>query len=242
MSQTTTIDNVFFVFCLFCKTVNEDEHDWPEGEIDFSKITPEKVRAIVDKSKPYYPVFKGSDNPYRDGYITEPPRKPRASYIFFQCALRTYYLRYYPNTIQSELMSILGEKWNALSDTEKAPFLQIAADEAKEYEREKLLKEKGQKPNEVWQPIRRCEQVLKRLEKDSFAEIFMEPVDVEDFPDYEDYIDSPMDLGTIRTKLETKKYQAPEQFARDVRKVSKGSLWLPFYFFHCSFSLSAWSF
>ena len=61
--------------------------------------------------------------------------------------------------------------------------------------------------------------VLERLATDSFAGIFLEPVDPEDFPDYEEMIDNPMDLGTIRTKLETKKYQAPEQFARDMRRV-----------------------
>jgi hypothetical protein len=66
--------------------------------------------------------------------------------------------------------------------------------------------------------------VLDRLSKDSFAEIFLEPVDMEEFPDYEEMIDSPMDLGTIRQKLADKKYMAPENFARDVRKVSFASV------------------
>ena len=79
--------------------------------------------------------------------------------------------------------------------------------------------EKAQKPNGVWQPLRRCRQVLERLAKDSFASIFLEPVNLEDFPDYEEVIDVMMDLGTVRQRLETRKYQAPEQFARDLRRV-----------------------
>jgi hypothetical protein len=83
--------------------------------------------------------------------------------------------------------------------------------------------EKAQRPNEMWQPMRRCQMVLDHISEDSFAEIFLEPVSLEDFPDYNEFIDTPMDLGTVREKLKikdwSKKYQSPEQFARDVRKV-----------------------
>ena len=61
--------------------------------------------------------------------------------------------------------------------------------------------------------------IVDRLSKDSFSDIFLEPVDINDFPDYLDYVESPMDLGTVRTKLLNKKYQGPEQYARDMRKV-----------------------
>ena len=61
--------------------------------------------------------------------------------------------------------------------------------------------------------------VLDRLSKDSFAEIFLEPVNLNEFTDYTEYVDTPMDLSTVRTKLMTKKYQGPENFARDMRKV-----------------------
>ncbi|EEC49468.1 predicted protein, partial [Phaeodactylum tricornutum CCAP 1055/1] len=62
-------------------------------------------------------------------------------------------------------------------------------------------------------------QVLERLANDSFADIFLEPVDRNDFPDYMEIIDTPMDLGTVRSKLLSRKYQSPEQFARDMRKI-----------------------
>ena len=201
----------------------EDTDDWSDDELDFSKLTLDKLRAIVNREGSYYPVVEGSDNPYRDGYITEPPKKPRASYLFFQCTMRSYFQKKHQNARQSELMTILGDKWGTLTDEEKEPFLQLAKEESEQSEKEKILLSKAQRANEVWQPLRRCKMVLDRLTSDSFSEIFLEPVNVDDFPDYEEIIDFPMDLGTVRQKLESKKYQAPEQFARDMRRVSCSS-------------------
>jgi len=119
-------------------------------------------------------------------------------------------------------MTILGDKWKAMTEEEQQPFIELAKEEAKQYDKERALMEKAQKPNEMWQPLRRCLMVLDRVSKDGFANIFLEPVDLDEFPDYDEYIDQPMDLGTVRTKLANRKYQAPEQFARDMRKVSYG--------------------
>lgn len=203
------------------KNDEEDNvEDWNENEdIDFSQLTLEKLCNIVEKDGSYYPKIEGCDNPYRDGYITEPPKKPRASYIFFQCTMRSYFAKRNPKATQGELMTILGEQWNAMTEAEQAPFIELAKEESKEYEKERALMEKAQRPNEMWQPTRRCLMVLERLAKDGFANIFLEPVGLDEFPDYEELIDQPMDLGTIRIKLKNRKYQAPEQFARDMRKV-----------------------
>jgi hypothetical protein len=202
-----------------CPESPEEVDDWTDEDIDFKALTLVKLRGIVDRDGMYYPKVEGSTNAYRDGYTKEPPKKPRASYIFFQCSMRSYFLKKNPGVVQSELMSILGSKWQSMDDLERAPFLQLANEEAVQYEKEKALKEKAQKPNEVWQPIRRCHMVLDRLAKDSFADIFLEPVDPEDFPDYDDFIDLPMDLGTVRKNLMNRKFLVPEQFARDMRKV-----------------------
>jgi hypothetical protein len=195
-----------------------------EGEdIDFSTLSIEKLRKIANKDSPYYPVIEGCNNPYRDGYITEPPKKPRASYLFFQCTMRSYFTKRNPDASLGELMTIMGDTWKAMSEQEQAPFIQLSREEAEQYDKERALMEKAQKPNEMWQGLRRCLMVLDRLANDSFAEIFLEPVDLEEFTDYEELIDFPMDLGTIRQKLANKKYQAPENYARDVRKVR--TLW-----------------
>lgn len=134
-------------------------------------------------------------------------------------------MKKHPSISQPELMSVMGEVWRGLDDDERQCFQALADEEAVEYERQKILLDKAQKPNGVWQPIRRCKMVRDRLANDSFAEIFLEPVDLEEFPDYADAVDVMMDLGTVRERLETKKYQAPEQFARDMRRVSHSRTW-----------------
>jgi len=116
-------------------------------------------------------------------------------------------------------MTLLGDTWRAYSESEQAPYIQLAQEETAQFEKEKQMLEKAQRPNELWQPLRRCKQVLERLRADSFAQIFLEPVDTKIFTDYNMYVDRPMDLGTIKKNLETKKYQMPENFARDVRRV-----------------------
>lgn len=186
-------------------------------------MTYEELKQIVNKEEPYYAKFPGCDNAYRDGYITEPPRKPRPSYLFFQSLYRTYFQKMYPNASHTKIMSLLGEAWNALSEEQQLPFVMLGNDEAAQFEKEKVLLEKAQKPTEVWQPIRRCYAVLDRLCSDEMAEIFLEPVDTNEFEDYLEIVDSPMDLRTVREKLaNVKNWQGPEVFARDVRKVRHG--------------------
>jgi hypothetical protein len=133
--------------------------------------------------------------------------------------MRSYFAKRNQNATQGELMTILGDTWKAMTEAEQAPFIELAKEESKQYDKERALMERAQKPNEMWQPLRRCLMVLDRVSKDGFANIFLEPVDMDEFTDYDELIDQPMDLGTVRKKLATKKYQAPEQFARDVRKV-----------------------
>ena len=168
---------------------------------DPETMTYEELAQIVSKEEPYYAKFPGCDNAYRDGYLTEPPRKPRPSYLFFQSLYRPYFQKMYPNASHSKVMSLLGEKWNAMTDEQQQPFVMLGNDEAAQFEKEKILLEKAQKPTEVWQPIRRCYAVLDRLCKDEMAEIFLEPVDTDEFEDYLDVVEFPMDLRTVREKL-----------------------------------------
>ena len=183
-------------------------------------MTLEKVRRIISKDDPYYPNHPGSDNPYRDGYITEPPRKPRPSYLFYQGIYRSYFAKLHPKAPLSEIMVMVGDSWRALSEEQQAPFILVANEEAALFEKEKALLERAQRPTELWQPIRRCYAVLDRLVADPMASIFLEPVDTEVYSDYLEYVDSPMDLSTVRKNLQSvKNYMGPEVFARDVRKV-----------------------
>ena len=186
-------------------------------------LSVDQLRKIVNKDGSFYPQVEGCDNPYRDGYITEPPKKPRASYLFFQGIYRQVYQKKHPDKSLGEIMTLMGEAWRGLGEDGQAPFTQLAREEMAQYENEKALLEKAEKASEVWQPLRRCEMVLNRISEDGFASIFQEPVDLEEFPDYEEFVEHPMDLSAVRAKLKetawARKYQAPENFARDMRKI-----------------------
>ena len=95
-------------------------------------------------------------------------------------------------------------------------FLAVKSDISRKIEKERQMMERAQKPNELWQSTRRFAQVLKRLWADVFSAVFQEAVDTNVFLDYCDIIDTLIDLGTVKSKLLSKKYQAPEVFAQDV--------------------------
>lgn len=63
--------------------------------------------------------------------------------------------------------------------------------------------------------------LLRALSKKPDAAIFSRPVDPisDGIPDYFDIIHHPMDLGTIRQRLDTDFYVHPEDFIDDVRRV-----------------------
>lgn len=61
------------------------------------------------------------------------------------------------------------------------------------------------------------EEVSKELGK--HVEIFNKPVDAKQVPDYYTIVKTPMDLGTIKEKLVKGAYQAPKEFADDMRLV-----------------------
>ena len=183
-------------------------------------LTMEDLRKIIRRDGPYYPPHPTSDNPYRDGYYKQPPRRPRPSYLFFQGIYRSYFEKRMPGASHSKIMTALGDSWRALGEAGQAPYAALAAEEGVQYERQRALLERAQRPTEVWQPIRRCRAVLDRLCDDSFSTIFLEPVDTTVYTDYLDVVDAAMDLSTVREKLKnTKNYMGPEVFARDVRRV-----------------------
>lgn len=203
----------FSPYIAYIKCSDEEEIGEP------GTLSKEEILRILNRENPYYPKVEGSDNPYRDGYITEPPKKPRASYLFFQGVYRSVYQRRNKGASVGEVMTLLGDTWRAMSEEQQLPFIELASEEVAEYEKQKVLLEKAQRPNGLWQPLRRCRMIVDRLTKDSFCDLFQEPVSIADFPDYLEYVDTPMDLSTVRKKLSTRKYQGPENFARDMRKV-----------------------
>ncbi|KAG6392846.1 hypothetical protein SASPL_147074 [Salvia splendens] len=67
--------------------------------------------------------------------------------------------------------------------------------------------------------LKQCEGLLKKLMSQEFAWVFNIPVDVVklNIPDYFNIIKTPMDLGTVKRKLNSGKYSDPIEFVDDVR-------------------------
>ncbi|XP_038882482.1 transcription factor GTE12 isoform X2 [Benincasa hispida] len=64
-----------------------------------------------------------------------------------------------------------------------------------------------------------CSSILRTLMTHRFGWVFNQPVDpvALKIPDYFSIITDPMDLGTVKSKLERNLYQASEEFAADIR-------------------------
>lgn len=92
----------------------------------------------------------------------------------------------------------------------------------------KTHKEVGQSKGLSNQPQLRamCKKILKKLMKSENCMYFLEPVDWKalNLPHYPTIIKHPMDLGTIKTKLERGEYGSVDDFAYDVRLVFKNCL------------------
>ncbi len=64
-----------------------------------------------------------------------------------------------------------------------------------------------------WQST--CLSILKKVEDQLGPQslgIFNAPVDVKAYPEYPKFVDKPMDLGTIRGRLEKGIYRDPQEF------------------------------
>jgi hypothetical protein len=78
--------------------------------------------------------------------------------------------------------------------------------------------------NRMTEQLKFCLSIIKDLlhkKNLSFVWPFSKPVDVENLnlPDYYQIIKKPMDLGTVKKKLENREYATPDEFATDVRLI-----------------------
>lgn len=67
--------------------------------------------------------------------------------------------------------------------------------------------------------MKQCATLLKRLMSHQYGWVFNTPVDAVklNIPDYFNVIKNPMDLGTVKSKLEAGRYASPLHFAADIR-------------------------
>lgn len=72
---------------------------------------------------------------------------------------------------------------------------------------------------QVLKDMAACRQILEELEQHKDAWPFLVPVNTKQFPSYRKFIKKPMDVSTMRTKLESNQYKCKDEFALDVRLI-----------------------
>merc|ERR1719189_1296359 len=87
------------------------------------------------------------------------------------------------------------------------------------------LPQHSSKPkNRMTEAMKACNEIIKEMfskKHSAYAWPFYKPVDTEqlDLHDYKQVIKKPMDLGTVRTKMEAREYRVPTEFATDMRLI-----------------------
>jgi len=181
-----------------------------------------KFKHIVATKAPYEKYPESSKNPYAEGFLSGPPKRPRSAFQFFQVVTNDEYRTRFSGATQGEIHTQQNATWGLMKEEDSAIYHRLVEEESELYDIHVSLHEKSMSNiSAVWQPMRRCLKVLDAICMDDMSDLFREPVDTTMFTDYLDYIDIPMDLRTVREKYDDNKYKLPEDFARDMRKVFK---------------------
>ncbi|KAI1897649.1 hypothetical protein AGOR_G00085440 [Albula goreensis] len=69
----------------------------------------------------------------------------------------------------------------------------------------------------------RCKELLDLIFQCEDSEPFRQPVDLQEYPDYRDIIDTPMDFGTVLNTLLAGNYESPIELCKDVRLIFSNS-------------------
>merc|ERR1712060_431374 len=108
-----------------------------------------------------------------------------------------------------------GRPKKAKIELEKEKKTTTVIKEIKEPPREKTIEELQK------MELKKLGELLEEFMEDEDAASFMEPVDWEvlGLLHYPEVIEHPMDLGTMKTNLESKHYKTAEEFAKDMRLI-----------------------
>ncbi|XP_063299084.1 PH-interacting protein isoform X1 [Pelobates fuscus] len=92
----------------------------------------------------------------------------------------------------------------------------------KEYQPKRKLRSRAQSYDLLsWKT--QCQELLNLIFQCEDSEPFRQPVDLLEYSDYRDIIDTPMDFGTVRETLEAGNYESPMELCKDVRLIFSNS-------------------
>ncbi|KAH0622101.1 hypothetical protein JD844_024090 [Phrynosoma platyrhinos] len=92
----------------------------------------------------------------------------------------------------------------------------------KDHQPKRRLRNRAQSYDiQAWK--RQCQELLNLIFQCEDSEPFRQPVDLLEYPDYRDIIDTPMDFATVRETLEAGNYESPMELCKDVRLIFSNS-------------------
>ncbi|XP_058517232.1 PH-interacting protein isoform X3 [Ochotona princeps] len=92
----------------------------------------------------------------------------------------------------------------------------------KDHQPKRRLRNRAQSYDiQAWK--KQCQELLNLIFQCEDSEPFRQPVDLLEYPDYRDIIDTPMDFATVRETLEAGNYESPMELCKDVRLIFSNS-------------------
>ncbi|KAM9003270.1 PH-interacting protein isoform X1 [Sarcophilus harrisii] len=117
-------------------------------------------------------------------------------------------------------------KKKVLSDSEEeekdADVPGTSTRKRKDHQPRRRLRNRAQSyDTQAWR--NQCQELLNLIFQCEDSEPFRQPVDLLEYPDYRDIIDTPMDFATVRETLEAGNYESPMELCKDVRLIFSNS-------------------
>ncbi|RMC13332.1 hypothetical protein DUI87_10867 [Hirundo rustica rustica] len=98
----------------------------------------------------------------------------------------------------------------------------VLSDSDEDHQPKRRLRNRAQSYDiQSWK--KQCQELLNLIFQCEDSEPFRQPVDLLEYPDYRDIIDTPMDFATVRETLEAGNYESPMELCKDVRLIFSNS-------------------
>ena len=107
-----------------------------------SRYIAEVWKSVTDKSTYIDQSEADRARYYREMEKYEPPykiKRPRSSYAFYMKDMRSSIAEKFPDKTPRELMSNVAESWKASATSVREKYIQMALDDKKRYEDEKIM-------------------------------------------------------------------------------------------------------
>ena len=151
----------------------------------------------------------GIEEKKKEEFASLPPPRPMSARSIRTTSPFDYNGRAYGGGSSKSKKSVLASGFKKMKDGRLITTARLQREYEVQQDRDARRKEM----------LRRCREVMTLTKKHKFHKIFLYPVDPvrQGIPDYPEIVKNPMDLSTVKRKLDERKYISPEEFCADMR-------------------------